>query len=472
MAPSNQDESKNGTLDNSQNAEKTAEKNDMLKDLDKLTHVKKGANQAGAVKSKFFDDVSKLSPHQRKLIMVIEDTRTEMVLGAVIMLNMVCLVVETDATVDDGDAPKWITVSNYILMVIYILELTMRLFAYHCKFFTDGWNVMDFVIVGTDVILTLIGAIVGSMPRISVLRAFRLVRICRAFKALSMFPELALLLQGFVNAIKAIIWGMTLILIVICVWSILAVQLIHPLNKEVTNKGLYRGSCDRCPHAFSTVFYSMLTIFQTLVAGDSWGTLALPIIEEYPYAGFFFLCVLVTVSLAIMNLILAVIVERAQDSKQESLAEVAEEKKQEFEKAAIELLDLCAQLDKDKSHCLSKQELLSGFQEKQFADAMEVMGLKEEDMGTLFDALDEDGSGDVQYVEFVDQLFKFRNPDIKTVIFELTRLQLKVGRIQQAEAQNSKKSEARTQELTELLSGIRHQLDADNVTLSNKIASL
>merc|ERR1719401_278388 len=111
--------------------------------------------------------------------------------------------------------------------------------------------------------------ILGNMPNFSVLRAFRLVRLLRAFKALSMFPELKALLGSFACALKAIIWGVILIVGVIAIWSILAVQLIHPLNREVAGQDYYKG-CDRCPEAFASVFKASLTIFQTIVAGDSW----------------------------------------------------------------------------------------------------------------------------------------------------------------------------------------------------------
>lgn len=427
-------------------------------DLDMLTHVSKLKETMGP-RSKLLGDISYLPPLRIRVIEVVEATRTEMCLGLVILFNMVLLIVETDATSEDGDAPAWVIIANYVLLGVYVTELTVRFFAYHLQFFSDGWNVMDFLIIGFDIILVFLDLILGNMPRISVCRAFRLVRICRAFKALSMFPELDALLRSFMNAIKAILWGMTLILIVICVWSILAVQLIHPVNKDVTEEGVYlRMGCERCPHAFSTVFYSMLTLFQTLVAGDSWGQVALPIIEHYPPAGIFFLCALVTVSLAIMNLILAVIVERAQDSATENLAEQAEEKRKKFEEAALELLELCGQLDSDNSHCLSKQELLKGFDTKEFSDAMQVMGIRRGDMDVLFDVLDEDGSGDIKYVEFVDQLFKFRNPDMKTAIFELAKVQLRVDRIQHSEAQAMKKTEARNEELRKTLAAIKEQL--------------
>jgi len=57
---------------------------------------------------------------------------------------------------------------------------------------------------------------------------------------------------------------------------------------------------------------------------------------------------------------------------------------------------------------------------------MQVMAIGKEDMSAIFDVLDSDGSGDVSYKELVDQLYKFRTPDLRTAIYELTKLHQKV----------------------------------------------
>ena len=84
------------------------------------------------------------------------------------------------------------------------------------------------------------------------------------------------------------------------VWAILGVQLIHPVNAEIWAN----TDCERCQKAFGSVWNASLTIFQTVVAGDSWGSLAIPLIESQWWTFLWFLVVLVTVQLAMLNLIL------------------------------------------------------------------------------------------------------------------------------------------------------------------------
>lgn len=389
--------------------------------------------------SKLMGDITNLPPYQRRAVEIVELHAVDCAVGLVIFLNLCLLILETDAQASDGSAPSWIEALNYILMFVYISEASFKLFAYRRAFFTCGWNVLDFVVVSTDFLLFFLDVVWANMPKVSVLRVFRLLRLMRAFKALSMFPELAMLLRSFMCAIKAIFWGVMLILMVITIWSILAVQLIHPLNQDVAKLGVYTG-CDRCPQAFASVFDSNLTIFQTIVAGDSWGQVSLPIIQNAPMSFVFFLLVQVTVGTAIMNLILAVIVDSSQSQKEESLQEIIQKKEAEFEEAAEHLLKLCSMLDTDKSGCLAKDEILAGFEMPEFRITMQAMNLEHDDMSAIFDVLDDDGSGDVSYKELVKQLFRFRSPDLRTAIFELTRLHQKVQILFKHETQKNHES--------------------------------
>jgi len=390
-------------------------------------------------RSKLMGDTAVLPMTQRSVIILLEHHYVELALGALIMFNLLLLIFETDARAAGVSPPKWISFMNYMLICIYSVELFLKLFAYRWRFFFDEWNCVDFCVVGSDLVLIGLELLIGGMPKVSVFRMFRLVRLMRAFKALSVFPELAMLLRGFVCAAKAIFWGLLLIVIVITIWSILAVQLIHPLNKEVALMGLYSG-CERCPRAFSSVFQSNLTIFQTIIAGDSWGTVALPIIENFPLAGIFFLLVLSTLGIGIMNLILAVIVDSAQGSKNGSPEEQAAQQDRLFQEASRTMTKLCSSLDTDGGGTLTKDELMAGFQMPEFQEQMEVMSLERADIDAIFDVLDDDGSGDVSYNELVQQLHRFRTPDMRTAITEITKLHQKVQNLFVYDREESQKN--------------------------------
>lgn len=282
---------------------------------------------------------------------------------------------------------------------------------------------LDFLIVGVDLLLLGLGLIIGNMPNISVLRVFRLVRLARAFKAASFFNELNCLIRSFACAMKAIFWGILMILLCLTVWGILAVQLIHPINERVMVKhpDLYEG-CDRCPRAFETVFNSGLTFFQQLVAGDSWGTVSNPIVEEAPWTFLMFLMVLVTVNLTMLNLILAVIVEAGSAAAAQDEHRKAMEMHREVIKAESKLIDICQTLDADQSGSLSIEEFMDGFhQNVEFKECLEVMHVTSiDDLQMIFNICDDDDSGDVNYHEFVEQLRRIKNSGSELLLHYVT----------------------------------------------------
>merc|ERR1719327_1879266 len=153
---------------------------------------------------------------------------------------------------------------------------------------------------------------------------------------------------------------MVMMTMVLLVWGILAVHLIHPINQRVADKGFYDG-CERCPRAFSTVFDSMLTFWKQLVAGDSWGTLSEPIIDENRWTSLFFMLVLVTVSLTMLNCILAVVVEAGAAAAAADDHDKAVEREKMVLKAEEKLIDLCQGLDSDCDGVLSFEEFRRGF---------------------------------------------------------------------------------------------------------------
>merc|ERR1712060_890106 len=91
-------------------------------------------------------------------------------------------------------------------------------------------------------------------------------------------------------------------------WSIIAVQIFHPINRQITMQGLH-GDCERCPRAWSSVWMSFVTLSQTLLFGDGWGESAIIVIEQHFWTLFLFLGALSSVSVGAMNLILAAIVD-------------------------------------------------------------------------------------------------------------------------------------------------------------------
>merc|ERR1719440_1793603 len=119
-----------------------------------------------------------------------------------------------------------------------------------------------------------------------------------------------------------------------------------------------------------------------------------PVIEHAPYTAVFFVTVQITISIGLMNLLLAVIVDRANAARGEDLAALVKEEEREKKKVKAQLLKLCESMDEDNSGDLSLEELHHGFHNNhEFQLTMKAMDINEEDMNVVFGIMDEDQSG-------------------------------------------------------------------------------
>ena len=87
---------------------------------------------------------------------------------------------------------------------------------------------------------------------------------------------------------------------VITFWAVISVEVLHPITSGMTWE-----DCDRCPDGFRGIFAAALTLFQQIVAGDSWGTISIPLVETAPWTAVLLFSILITISLGMLNLILA-----------------------------------------------------------------------------------------------------------------------------------------------------------------------
>jgi len=333
------------------------------------------------------------------------------VMGMVIMLNMGVIIVETDHAADHDDSLPWVDALGWVILLIFIVELVLRLVVFHTGFFHDHWNTFDFVIVVTDSAFSFLGLILGSVFPVSTLRVFRLCKLARVSKVFRVFPELRIMMAGLLGSMRAIFWGSVLLAFVLFVWAIIAVQFINPLNRELAEKGVL-DDCERCPRAYASVLQATLTFSQQIVAGDSWGQATIPLIEHYPVTALYFLAVFLSVGFAVMNLILGVVVNVAQSEHDRLKGELEEEKNTSRMSAQHNLRQICQEMDLDCSGELSKEELLKGYHDREdFRESIAELDLTEEDMNIAFTGMDQDKSGTVSYDEFLKKIYKMKDSD-------------------------------------------------------------
>ena len=119
----------------------------------------------------------------------------ELIIAAVIAVNAVFLAILTMPNITDATREFAMTVDT-IAMVVYAAELGLRIVSYGSKpwmFFTRGWNVFDFIIVGLAPF---------AAGQTVVLRLLRLMRLLRIFRFL---PEVRVLFASIVKSIPPLL---------------------------------------------------------------------------------------------------------------------------------------------------------------------------------------------------------------------------------------------------------------------------
>jgi len=218
-------------------------------------------------------------------------------------------------------------------------------------------------------------------------------------------------------------WGMFMITVLLLIWSILAVEVIYPTVSEMDNweDGHW------CKEGFSAVQKCMLFFFQTVFAGDSWGTCAVPIIQESFVTALIFGGALITIQLGFTNLVLAVIVERAAKAQDQDAEKRIKEQQKRHEHAVDQLRSLMMKIDEDDSGQLTLEEILKGYEKhRELPAILSAMDINKDDLQMMFGLLaDEDGNAEIE--DFVENLERCESQDLRR---QMLLMGLQVTRIQ------------------------------------------
>ena len=213
-----------------------------------------------------------------------------------IILNAAALGLETDPDIMAYIGVELVLFDQCVL-IVFVLEITIKLLNRRLDFFRNGWNVFDFIIVGV--------ALVPSSGSLSVLRA---LRIFRAMRLLSVVPSMRKVVQALFMAIPGIFSVGSIILLIFYVSSVLA-----------TN--FFGNGFDEW---FGSVGRSMYSLFQIMTL-ESWSMgIVRPVMAVYPFAWIFFVIFILITSFAVMNLFIGIIVDAMQQQSYEEQQEETE----------------------------------------------------------------------------------------------------------------------------------------------------
>jgi len=212
---------------------------------------------------------------------IVESSRFQNFITAVIAINAIILGLETSPTVMNAMGST-LHVLDQLAVAIFVIELLMKLAVYRLAFFKRAWNIFDFTIVA----ITLMPAGQG----VSVLRA---LRILRAFRLISTVPSMRKVVEALMRAIPGMISVLTLLSLVFYVSAVMATKLFG----------------EGFPDWFGTIGESLYSLFQIMTL-ESWSMgIVRPVMESYPLAWLFFVPFILITTFAVLNLFIAIVVD-------------------------------------------------------------------------------------------------------------------------------------------------------------------
>ncbi|CAJ1352992.1 unnamed protein product, partial [Effrenium voratum] len=250
--------------------------------------------------------------------------------------------------------------------------------------------------------LNVAGDLAARIGLFRVLRMARIMRLMQLLRKSRSLKELQKLVTMMATCLKALTWSFLFCFVIMTVWAMLLVEVVHPLIQQLQDESGVFDDCKQCLHATRSVMDANLLLFKTVIAGDSWGLIAVPVIEAFPATAVIFVGSLLTLVFGVLNLIVAVVVDTFAEVRESDVVNLAEEMGHTIETDKKILQQIFERLDVEKKGELSLDDLMAGARkDPEFQSRLRVMDIDEVDLTLLFEMIDADGSGAIEAQEFV-----------------------------------------------------------------------
>jgi voltage-gated sodium channel len=187
--------------------------------------------------------------------------------------------------------PRVLAVFNVLdvaVTLFFLVEITVRMLAEGNlrRFFSQGWNVFDFVIV----VASLIPVEESQMALLG-----RLLRIFRVLRLVSIIPELRVLLNAFVSAVPRMGYVSLLMFIIFYIYAAVGSILFHQINETL----------------WGNISIAMLTLFRVATFED-WTDVMYETMSVYPLSWAYYLSFIFVIAFIFLNMMIGIVLETLQ----------------------------------------------------------------------------------------------------------------------------------------------------------------
>eukprot|EP00746_Dinoflagellata_sp_MGD_P152989 gnl/MRDRNA2_/MRDRNA2_84003_c0_seq2.p1 gnl/MRDRNA2_/MRDRNA2_84003_c0~~gnl/MRDRNA2_/MRDRNA2_84003_c0_seq2.p1 ORF type:complete len:708 (+),score=146.23 gnl/MRDRNA2_/MRDRNA2_84003_c0_seq2:89-2212(+) len=348
----------------------------------------------------------------------VDGEKFNMAIGTVVALNCVLIGVDTDVNSGlDGQKPsiEW-QIMDSVFAIIWVCEVVVKVFYHKCGYFRKGWNLLDVflacVAVADAWIIRLLdmdaSAQAGDFTIFRVLRIARMLRLLRLIKLMRMIQEVWLIVQGFLEALRTLLWVFVLLFLFIYCSAVYMTTIVGQVcDLDYRNEGI---EFDDCESLFGKVPESMLSLFQVITL-DAWSeVVARQVIAGKAYLYFFFLVFLFFTTFGLLNIVVGVIVENTLHISDNNKKLQAQRQEARLRKELEALREVFEEADTDQSGGVDIEEFHEVMQREDVQQLFSEMELPCNEPDTLYEIFDVDKVGVLSIQRFVDGAIAFKGP--------------------------------------------------------------
>ena len=261
--------------------------------------------------------------NREKIKQFIESKSVQNFIIGLIILNSITIGFETSDKVMSSMGDMLFLIDK-IILAIFVLEISLKLYAHGFGFFRSGWNVFDFSIVAV--------ALLPASGSLAILRALRIFRSLRLVKNV---PRLRFIVESLFHSLPSLVWIFVLLALVFYVFAVVGTKLF--------------GSA--FPEWFGTLGASMFSLFQIMTL-EGWADISREIMKEFPLANIYFISFILLASYTTLNIFIAIVVntmsevqQKTSDENVNKIEDLIQDEKEELRKDIKQLKEQITKME-------------------------------------------------------------------------------------------------------------------------------
>ena len=260
---------------------------------------------------------------REKVKQFVEKNSVQNFIIALIIFNSITIGMETSSAIMNSFGNILLLIDK-IILAIFVLEITLKLYAYGFSFFKSGWNIFDFSIVA-----------IALLPASGTLAVLRSLRIFRSLRLLKNLPKLRFIVEALLHSLPSLGWIFVLLALVFYVFAVIGTKLFGAAY----------------PEWFGNLGASMFSLFQIMTL-EGWAEISREIMKEFPLSNIYFVIFILLASYTTLNIFIAIVVNTMSEVQQktskegiEKIEDIIQDEKDELRKDIRQLKEQITKME-------------------------------------------------------------------------------------------------------------------------------